>query len=71
VTVTSWDPKQLQPGLYTIAQAAARLGVVERTAHKWVQRGVFPVPVLKVGGTLRVRVNQLEAFVLGEGEGQS
>jgi hypothetical protein len=49
-----------QPGEWmTIAEVAARCGVVIGTVRNWIERGLLPVeraPVPGAGGRLRVRV---------------
>jgi excisionase family DNA binding protein len=52
-------------GTYTIREAAARLGISERLAYLLVARNEFPVPTLRLGRVLRVRVAELEEFVRG------
>lgn len=57
---------ELTRGVYTVAEAAARLGVREETAHRWIREGTFPVPLLKVGARRRVSIAVLERYLEGE-----
>jgi excisionase family DNA binding protein len=47
----------------SLAEAAEVIGVHRTTAWSIYKRGEFPVPVLKVGSSLRVVRSQLEAFL--------
>lgn len=51
-------------GLLSVAEAAARLDVAERTVQKWIQDGLLPVVV--AGGGMRtvhlVRLADVKAF---------
>lgn len=60
------DPASLESGLYTMAQAGARLGVSERTARRWAATGEFPVHVHEIAGRYRVSVVALERWLAGE-----
>jgi predicted DNA-binding transcriptional regulator AlpA len=48
----------------SLAEAAKVIGVHRTTAWSIYKRGEFPVPVLKVGSSLRVVRSQLEAFLI-------
>jgi MerR family transcriptional regulator, light-induced transcriptional regulator len=48
-------------GIVTLQEAADRLKVHYMTAYRWVRRG--ELPAFKVGGRLRVRERDLEAFM--------
>lgn len=53
----------LPSGMYTLAEAAQRLGIRPRTALNWVNNGVFPVPVRRFGRNYRVVKAVLERFL--------
>lgn len=56
-------------GVYSLDQAARRLGFTYSTAWRRVKDGTFPVPVLRLGGRTRVvSVAVLERFLDGPGE---
>jgi predicted DNA-binding transcriptional regulator AlpA len=46
-----------------LAEAAAILGVGRTTCWTLYRRGVFPVPVLKIGGSLRIVRAHLDQFL--------
>ena len=50
-----------QDALLTLQEAADRLKVHYMTAYRWVRRG--ELPAFKAGGRLRVRVDDVDAFV--------
>lgn len=52
----------------TLDEAARVLGIGRSTAYELVQRGEFPVRVLKVGKRRVVPKVLLERFLLGEGD---
>ena len=64
--VVAFKPSELTSGLYSVAEAAKRLGVTERTAHTWIREDKFPVPVININGRTRIAVAVLERFLLGE-----
>lgn len=53
------------PQTCTLPEAAAILGISERTAYRLTADGEFPVPVLAIGRCKRVSRRQLEAFIEG------
>lgn len=67
-THTIAAPDQLRPGVYTIAQAATRLGVSARTARRLIAADDFPVPTIRLGTHRFVSVAVLERFLDGRGE---
>jgi excisionase family DNA binding protein len=50
------------PMLLTIAKVQEVCGVSRRTVYRWVADGLMPPPV-RIGGSLRWRVSQLEIWV--------
>lgn len=63
-------PAELTSGFYSVAEAAARLGVSARTATEWILNGQFPVPVTTINGRRRVAVAVLERY-LADPEGSA
>lgn len=57
--------KAVPSGLYNVPEAAARLGITAAQAYTLDNAGNFPVPVLVVGATRKVRVAELEEFLQG------
>jgi excisionase family DNA binding protein len=55
----------LDSGLYTLVEAAQRLGVGDAFAYQLAQAGEFPVPIVRLGRVKRVRVAELEAWLQG------
>lgn len=51
-----------------IPEAAARLGIHEKTARRQIAAGAFPVPVTRVGGKQMVSLRRLVEFIHGEGD---
>ena len=58
----------VEAGVYTMAQAAQRLGITERHANRLAASGRFPVPTIKIGSRRRVTVVALESFLRGESD---
>jgi excisionase family DNA binding protein len=56
----------MTPATLPFTEAAAYLGIPERTAYRLLANGEFPVPVLKVGRRRLVSRQLLEQFVNGE-----
>ena len=54
---------QVEPMLLTVEQAAARLQVRRETLHRWSCTGRFPVEVLRLGRSRRIRSAELSAWV--------
>lgn len=54
------------PELVPIPEASVRLGIHPGTGYRLVREGKFPLPVLVVGSTYRVRRAELEAFINGD-----
>lgn len=50
----------------SVPEAAARLGVHEKTARRWILKGTFPVPVHLVGGVQRVSLRRLVEHINGD-----
>jgi predicted DNA-binding transcriptional regulator AlpA len=58
---------QMVPATMSLGEAASYLGIHRSTAWNLYQRDEFPVPVLKIGGCLRVvRVHILQFIETGE-----
>ena len=53
----------LKPETFAMPEVAAILGVHPQTAREWVDRGVFPPPIIKVGRTVRWSRAQLDKFI--------
>lgn len=52
--------------LLSVSEAAALLGIGERTAYALIERGEFPVPTVTVGKRLKVSRQAVERFVNGD-----
>lgn len=48
-------------GMLTIKEAAAKIGVVHSTVSRWIAAG--KLPAIRVGGTYRIRHEDLENMV--------
>jgi len=59
------EVEEIEPGTYTFPQAARRLGIGVATIYDLNRRGEVPVEVLKIGGALRVRKADVEAYLAG------
>lgn len=57
--------RPLVSGLYSIEQAAERLGMSTSKAYSLIGGGHWPaeVEVLRLGGTLKVRVSEVDAYL--------
>jgi len=53
----------IESGTYSLPDAARRLGIGVATIYELNRRGELPVPVLKIGGRLRIRKADLEAYL--------
>lgn len=58
----------LQPGVYSVAEAAKRLGVSDSTVYHMIKKGTFPVLTIKLGSSVKVSRNLLERYLQGETE---
>ena len=54
-----------RPQTLTLGQAATLLGIGRSTAYELARRGDFPVPVLRVGRSVKVSVKAIEEFLEG------
>ena len=54
--------KDLSCGYYSIAECARRIDTTPQTIYKWMDKGLF-VPVIKVGSTYRVKIQDFENWV--------
>jgi excisionase family DNA binding protein len=57
-----------EPLTLSLAEAAKVLGIGVSTAYRLCSRGEFPVPVLRIGGTVKVSTKRLKAYVDGDVE---
>jgi excisionase family DNA binding protein len=53
----------VEPATYTLAEAAAVLGIAESTAYALNLRGEFPVRVVKIGNRYRVPRIAVDQFL--------
>ena len=60
-----------EPLTLSLAEAAKVLGIGVSTAYRLCSRGEFPVPVLRIGGTVKVSTKRLRASVDGDIESVS
>jgi excisionase family DNA binding protein len=49
--------------MMTLTEAAVQMGIHRTTAWKLNERGEFPVPILKIGGSRRVVRAHLQRFL--------
>lgn len=49
--------------MMTLTEAAAQMGIHRTTAWKLNERGEFPVPILKIGGSRRVVRAHLQRYL--------
>jgi excisionase family DNA binding protein len=54
--------EDLSRGYYSIAECARRIDTTPQTIYKWMTKGLF-VPVIKVGSTYRVKIQDFENWV--------
>ncbi len=54
-----------EAAVVTLAEAADLLAIGRRTAYELVARSEFPVPVLRIGRSMRVSRAHLFAFIDG------
>lgn len=59
------DEVRAWPPLVSLTRAGSALGIPVTSAYRLYARGEFPVPVVKVGGRLRVRTADLLPFLDG------
>ena len=57
-----------EPLTLSLSEAAKVLGIGVSTAYRLCSRGEFPVPVLRIGGTVKVSTKRLKAYVDGDVE---
>lgn len=50
----------------TVPQAAKRLGISTSMAYRLIERGDFPVPVLRIGRLIKVPRKPLDRLLAGE-----
>jgi excisionase family DNA binding protein len=56
------EHKDLSGGYYSIAECARRIDATPQTIYKWMDKGLF-IPVIKVGSTYRVKIQDFENWV--------
>jgi excisionase family DNA binding protein len=56
------EHEDLRCGYYSIAECARRIDTTPQTIYKWMDKGLF-VPVIKVGSTYRVKIQDFENWV--------
>ena len=56
------EHKDLSGGYYSIAECARRIDATPQTIYKWMDKGLF-IPVIKVGSTYRVKVQDFEDWI--------
>jgi predicted DNA-binding transcriptional regulator AlpA len=57
-----------EPLTLSLPEAAKVLGIGISVAYRLCSRGEFPVPVLRIGGTVKVSTKRLKAYVDGDVE---
>jgi len=57
-----------EPLTLSLAEAAKALGIGVSTAYRLYSRGAFPVPVLHIGGTVKVSRKRLQHYVEGDAD---
>jgi excisionase family DNA binding protein len=57
-----------EPLTLSLSEAAKILGIGVSTAYRLCSRGEFPIPVLRIGGTVKVSTKRLRAYVDGDVE---
>jgi excisionase family DNA binding protein len=57
-----------EPLTLSLSEAAGLLGIGASTAYRLCSRGEFPVPVLRIGGTVRVSTKRLNEYIDGDAE---
>jgi excisionase family DNA binding protein len=55
-----------EPLVLSLSEAAKVLGIGVSTAYRLCSRGEFPVPVLRIGGTVKVSTKRLSLYVNGD-----
>lgn len=48
----------------TVPELADRFGLARSSAYDWIRSGDFPLPVVRIGRTLRIPTVQVDFFVL-------
>lgn len=57
-------PRELiKPATLRAHDIAAEIGIDPATLYRWLQRGIFPPPVIKVGRTVRWSRAVVEKFI--------
>jgi excisionase family DNA binding protein len=55
-----------EPLTLSLSEAAKVLGIGVSTAYRLCSRGEFPIPVLRIGGTVKVSTKRLKQYVDGD-----
>jgi excisionase family DNA binding protein len=55
-----------EPLTLSLSEAAKMLGIGVSTAYRLCSQGEFPVPVLRIGGTVKVSTKRLKQYVNGD-----
>ena len=55
-----------EPLTLSLSEAAEMLGIGVSTAYRLCSQGEFPVPVLRIGGTVKVSTKRLKQYVDGD-----
>lgn len=48
----------------TVPQFAKRVGIATSTAYEWIRSDDFPLPVVRIGRTLRIPAIQVDFYLL-------
>lgn len=51
------------PSLMNLEQVAFETGLAEGTLRNWIVTGRFPIPIVKIGGAVRVRTQDLASLI--------
>lgn len=51
------------PSLMNLEQVALETGLAERTLRNWMATGRFPLPIVKLGKSVRVRTTDLASWI--------
>ncbi|HSS10431.1 MAG TPA: helix-turn-helix domain-containing protein [Acidimicrobiales bacterium] len=52
-----------EPLTLSVSEAAHLLGIGVSTAYRLCSRGEFPIPVLRIGGVVKVSVKRLRDYI--------
>jgi len=57
-----------EPLTLSLPEAAKVLGIGISTAYRLCSRDEFPIPVLRIGGTVKVSTKRLKDYIEGDSE---